>query len=164
MTNQQLLQNTRRYRQTKKGVLTNMFNHMKIRHSISFSLKQYQDRFMEDRKFNKLYKEWVKSKYNKQYKPSLDRIDNKKEYTVENTQMLSWAENRFKQSATDGKKGRKPPVVQIQGDKIIKIFKSQRHCVKELGISQGNLSSVLNGKRDTVNGYRFIYQNPELLK
>ena len=163
-TNIQLLKNTQKYRKTKKGVLTNMYQHMKNRHKISFSLKEFQDRFISDKKFIRIYNEWVKSGYDKQFKPSLDRIDNKKEYTQENTQMMSWSENRFKQSKLDGKKGRKPKVIQLKGNKVINIFQSQRHCVKELGISQGNLSSVLNGKRKYVNGYKFIYQNPELIK
>lgn len=162
-TNIQLLKNTQNYRKTKKGVLTNMYNHIKNRHNTEFTLQEFHLRFLEDKKFNRLFNEWVKSNYHIQFKPSLDRINNKLDYTVKNTQMLTWAENRFKQSATDGKKGRKPKVIQMQGNKIIKIFQSQRHCVKELGVSQGNLSEVLNGKRDYINGYRFIYQTPELL-
>ena len=90
-TNIQLLKNTQKYRKTKKGVLTNMYQHMKNRHKISFSLKEFQDRFISDKKFIRIYNEWVKSGYDKQFKPSLDRIDNKKEYTQENTQMMSWS-------------------------------------------------------------------------
>jgi len=158
-----LLENTRRYRKTQKGVLTNMYSHMKSRHTINFSLKEFQEMFLYDNKFLKLYNEWGKNNYNKQFKPSLDRIDCKKGYLKNNVQMLTWAENRFKQSALDGKRGRKPRVIQMLGNKIIKIYQSQRHAVKELGISQGNLSSVLNNKRQTTMGYKFIYETPELL-
>lgn len=163
-TNIQLLKNTQKYRKTAKGVLTNMYNHMVKRNKVFFELNTFQDKYLQDKKFIRLFKEWEKSNYNKQLKPSIDRIDNKKGYFFENMQMLTWAENRFKQSATDGKRGRKPQVIQMLGDKVIKIYQSQRHCVKELGISQSNLSSVLNGKRNYVNGYKFIYENPELLK
>lgn len=161
-TNTQLLKNTQKYRKTKKGVLTNMFNHMKKRHPIEFSLIDFQDRFLEDKKFNRLYTEWIKSNFQKQLKPSLDRINNKKEYTIKNTQMLNWAENRYKQSMEG--RNRNGAVIQMIGSKVINIFKSQREAVVRTGISQSNMSSVLNGKRKTVNGYNFIYQNPELLK
>jgi len=164
ITNTQLLKNTQKYRKTKKGVLTNMYFHMKSRHNITFSLGEFHKRFLEDKKFNRLYSEWGKKGYQIQLRPSLDRINNKKDYTVENTQMLTWAENRYKQSATDGKRGRKPRVIQMFGDKVIKVFQSQRQCVKELGISQGNLSAVLNKKRNFVSGYSFIYENPELMQ
>lgn len=141
-----------------------MYSHMKARNVVDFSLSEFHDLYLEDKKYNRLYSDWVKSGFHKQLKPSIDRINNKKGYFINNINMLTWAENRFKQSATDGKRGRKPAVMQIFGDKIIKRFISQRHAVKELGISQSNLSDVLNGKRNYVNGYKFIYQHPELLE
>lgn len=58
---------------------------------------------------------------------------------------------------------RKGAVYQIMGDKVIKIFRSQREAVIKTGISQGNMSEVLNGKRKTAGGYKFIYENPDLL-
>jgi len=164
MTNLRLLEITRRFRKTPKGVLTNMYDHMRQRHTVEFSLKDFHARFLEDRKFQRLYQDWKKAKYPKQLKPSLDRIDSKKPYTLPNTQMLTWAENRFKQSATDGKRGRKPPVLMLLNGKIIKRFTSQRHAIKELGIPQGNLSTVLNGRRKHIAGYEFIYESPDLLK
>lgn len=133
------------------------------RHVTNFPLSGFQNVYLVDKKFNRLYAEWVKSGYNKQLKPSIDRIDSKKVYDFENIHFLTWAENRYKQSAMDGKRGRKPAVIQMMGNKIIKRFLSQRHAVKELGLSQGDLSMVLNGKRKTVDGYKFIYENPELL-
>jgi len=162
-TSLKLLENTRKWRKTKKGVLTNIYSHMRERHQVSFSLKEFHTMFLNDKKFDRLYKDWLKSKCNKQLKPSIDRIDCKKAYTKNNIQMLTWAENRFKQSKLDGKRGRKPAVLQLLGNKVVKRFLSQRHTVKELDIHQGNLSSVLNGKRQTVNSYRFIYENPKLL-
>lgn len=163
-TNIQLLKNTQKYRKTPKGVLTNMYQHMKTRHPVSFTLKEFHKKYLEDKLFLKLHKEWLKSGCNIQLKPSLDRTNCKLGYTFENTKIMTWAENRFKQSAVDGKLGRKPPVIQLLNNKIIKKFQSQRHVVKELGISQGNLSAVLNGKRNHINGYKFIYENPELLE
>lgn len=163
-TESRLLESTRAYRKSPKGVLTNMYCHMRARHDVLFSLSEFHERFLNDPKFKRLHRAWVKGGYNIQLKPSLDRIDNKKPYTVQNTTMMTWAENRFKQAATDGKRGRKPAVLQMVGDKIVRRFSSQRQAVKELGISQGDLSMVLNGKRNFVNGYKFIYETPELLK
>ena len=141
-----------------------MYDHMRRRHSVSFTLKEFHSMFLSDKKFIRLYDEWVKGNYNKQLKPSLDRIDCKRPYTKDNIQMMTWAENRFKQSKLDGKRGRKPSVLQLLGNKVIKRFSSQRQVIKELGIPQGNLSSVLNGRRHTVHGYRFVYENKSLLK
>lgn len=156
-----LLENTSRFRRTPKGLLTNMYDHLKRRHEISFTLKEFHERYLSDRKFKRLYSEWVKSSFKKQYKPSLDRISNKLGYSVKNTQMLNWAENRYKQ--TMERRCRKGVVLQLMGDKIVKRYKSQREAVLTTGISQGNMSMVLNGKRQTAGGYKFIYENPELL-
>ena len=163
-TKERLLENTRRWRKTKKGVLTNMYDHMRRRHKVFFSLQEFHNMFLNDKKFNRLYEEWVKSNYNKQLKPSIDRIDCRKPYTVRNIHMITWAENRFKQAKLDGKRGRKPPVLQLLGDKVIARFQSQRDVIKKLGINQGNLSMVLNGRRRTVNGYRFVYEDSWLEK
>lgn len=160
----QLLKNTQRYRKTQKGVLTNMYNHMKSRYSVDFTLGEFHARYLTDKLFIRLFNKWVQSNHNIQLKPSLDRTNCKLGYTFNNTKMMTWAENRLKQSKIDGKLGRKNAVLQILNNKVIKRFQSQRHVVIELGISQSNLSAVLNGKRNHVSGYKFIYENPELLK
>lgn len=150
-------------------MLTNMYNKMESRHLVGFSLTDFHNRFLYDKKFNRLFKEWVKRGFNKQYKPSLDRINSKVHYTVDNTQMLTWAENRYKQSL-DGKRGRKGVVLQMLGDKVIARYASQREAVMKTGIAQGNMSSVLTGQRQTAGGYVWnyevignIYETPELL-
>jgi hypothetical protein len=162
-TSSKLLENTRRWRKTKRGLLTNLYQKLKTRHEVSFDM-EWLHNFAECQKFNRLFNEWELSNHQIGLKPSLDRIDCKKSYSPNNVQWLTWSENRYKQSKLDGRRGRKPRVIQMSGNKVIKIFQSQRHVVKELGISQSNLSSVLNGKRKHVEGYVFIYENPELLK
>lgn len=152
--------NTQKYRKTKKGVLTNMYRHMVSRNSVDFNLIEFQNRFLDDRKFNRLYNEWVKSNHQKQFKPSLDRINSSKGYTIRNTQMLNWAENRYK--AVMERRCRKGAVIQLLGNKIIKKFKSQREAVLKTGISQGCISEVLNNKRKTAGGYNWEYKNKEL--
>ena len=139
-----------------------MYSHMILRHAVEFSLPNFHDRFLDDKKFNRLFREWVKSGFNKQLKPSLDRINPRKWYTVENTQMLNWAENRFKQTL-EGKQGRKGAVLQLLGDRVVARFNSQREAVLKTGIAQGNMSTVLTGKRQTAGGYRWKFENKDLL-
>ena len=111
--NLKLLENTQRFRKTQKGVLTNMYHHMKSRHAVDFSLNEFHKKFLSDKNFLSLFSDWVKSNYNLQMKPSLDRKNPRKHYFWKNVQMITWAENRFKQSSYDGKLGRKPAVLQI---------------------------------------------------
>ena len=41
-----LLENTQRFRETPKGVLTNMYHKMKSRREVEFTLKDFHDRFL----------------------------------------------------------------------------------------------------------------------
>jgi hypothetical protein len=137
---------------------------MKSRHKVDFSLHEFHKAYLNSKEFLKLFKEWEKSGYNLQLKPSLDRTNPKKHYFFGNIKMMTWAENRLKQSQYDGKLGRKPAVLQMVGDKIVQRYPCQRVAVLKTGLSQGCMSMVLNGKRKTAGGYKFIYENPELLK
>lgn len=153
MNNNQLL-NTERYRKTRKGLVTNLFHKMKSRNIVEFDLDYLQE-FSKCIKFERLFIEWEKSGYEKQLKPSIDRISNKRVYKKGNIQWLTWAENRFKQTLE--RKHRSPKVAQTLNGKIIKIYKSQKDVIMKTGISQGNLSSALTGKRKHASGYSWEY-------
>lgn len=156
------MKNTQKFRKTKKGILTNIYHHQRRRSRVDYSLKRLHDKFLNDRKFNRLYKEWVKKNFNKQFKPSIDRISCKKHYFIENIHCLTWAENRFKQ--TMERRCRKGKVYQMIGQKIIKIYKSQRDAVRKTGLSQSQMSKVLNKKGFTCGGYIWEYEQPELVE
>jgi hypothetical protein len=129
---------------------------MKSRREVEFTLQEFQDRFIGDKKFKRLHSEWLGSGKDKMKKPSLDRISNKKGYTVMNTHMLTWAENRYKQ--TMERRSRKGSVIQYLNGKKIAKYKSQREAVRQTGISQGNMSDNMNGKRKHVEGFVFKFE------
>lgn len=80
--------------------------------------------------------------------------------------MITWAENRHKQVME--RRSRKGCVLQFLNGELVARYKSQKEAVLKTGISQGNMSEVLNGKRAHCNGFVFVYesnihQNQELL-
>ena len=168
-TSTKLLENTQRYRKTKKGVLTNIYNKQKERSrergfpEPNYSLQELHDKFLDDNKFNRIFREWVRSGYSKEAKPTIDRIDCLKPYKKDNIQVLNWAENRYKQRF-EFKRIRAKKVYKVVGNRVVNIYKSVSHAVRETGIHQGNISSCLNGRRKTAGGYRWSYENPELIK
>ena len=129
----------------------------------SYSLKELHNLFLYSQKYDRLFTEWESHSYDKQFKPSIDRINSKKPYTINNIHIMTWAENRFKQ--TMERRSRKGKVAQIMGEKVVKIFASQKDVVKKTGLSQANLSFALNGKRKYCGGYiwKYLNKNPELL-
>lgn len=160
MENTKLLENTARWRKTKRGLVTNLYSKLKSRNYVEFDL-EYFHQFANCKKFNRLYSEWVKSNYNKQLKPSVDRISNASGYLKNNIQWLTWAENRFKQNME--RRNRSPKVEQLLNGVVVNTYKSQRDAVIKTGISQGNLCSALTGKRVYAAGYQWRYETPELL-
>jgi hypothetical protein len=83
-----------------------------------------------------------------------------KGYELNNIQILTWAENRYKQRF-ELKRIRARDVYMILDNKIIKVFKSVSNAVRATGLAQGNISSCLTGKRKTCGGYSWSYDNPE---
>lgn len=153
------LKATREYRRSPKGVLTNMYDHMRRRHSVEFTLKEFHERFLTDRRFLRLHAEWVEKGFDRSSKPSLDRINRKKPYTIRNTQMLTWAENRYKQ--TMERRSRKGVVIQLLNGRVVGRYLSQREAVRVTGLTQGLISNVLNGRRNHTGGYQFVYEHAE---
>jgi len=49
-------------------------------------------------KFDKLLDNWIESGYKKMYKPSVDRLDDSKGYTLDNIQLVTFQENVDKQA------------------------------------------------------------------
>lgn len=161
-----LTDSTRKFRKTKKGVLTNLYNkqiHRSIKKGVpvpAYSLTRLHELFLNDNKFNRLFNEWVSNGYNKQFKPTIDRISCKLPYTEENIQVLSWADNRYKQRM-ETNIFRATPIVQKMGDLVIREFKSVKDAVIKTSLSQGNISSCLTGKRKTCGGYNWEYKSQD---
>lgn len=158
-----MLNKVERYRRTPKGVLTNIYAAQK-RNSpsrglgpVEYTLKQLHERFLEDSVFLSLYKVWVDARYNHQLKPSIDRKNPLKPYTLDNVQMLTWKQNHTKAmeeaTLTHGK-----PVMQMdmKGNEIM-IFGSIKEAGQKTGICRGNITKACQGHYSQSGGYRWKY-------
>jgi uncharacterized protein Veg len=152
------------YKKTPIGVLKNMYWKISKRHKTDFTIDEFIDRFINHKKFLRLHSEWRKSDCLTKLKPSLDRINPNIHYTVANTQMITWGENRHKQRM-ELKRDRGRHVYQSKNGVLIKTYKSQRQAVIENDeFKQQSLSHCLTGNTKTAYGFEWSYENPELLE
>jgi len=167
-TNNSLLNATRKYRQTKRGVIRNIFTHIKERGAkynriVEFNSDQLYGWMITKPEFHIVFAQWVDSGFARANKPSIDRIDPLQDYLWTNIQITTYQFNRDK-----GDKEKEilwgKPIIQLDmnGNELNR-FPSIKQAVKDLNLCQSLISAVLLGKRNHTGGFKFIYENPELL-
>ncbi|MBS8071114.1 hypothetical protein F6P74_06175 [Streptococcus suis] len=158
------------YRHLPKGMLTNLYHKMSDRNirngfgSIPFTLDEFQTWAMSESKFIYIFDVWVNSRYDKNFKPSVDRTNPYKGYDFSNMSWMFWEDNKKKSYREVGDKKQRP-ILMLKNNIIIGRFKSVDDARYFLNMkSNGNISMCLAGRRKSVKGYQFIYENPELME
>lgn len=152
------MDNVKKYQLSLKGVLNVIYRNQILRQKrrnikVNYSWEEFKNKYINDKIYLDLYNKWVNNDYLKDLKPSFDRIDNKKDYSFDNLQILTWKENNDK-----GRKERSIKVNQydINGN-YIKTFNSIVEASKEVNIYKSNISSCCKGKIKTCAGYKWKY-------
>jgi hypothetical protein len=80
--------------QKQQTIYGNMSSHQKKRGhgSMPFTLKEFR-KWLNNNGWDKLYKTWKESGFEKTQAPSIDRLDNSKGYTFEDMELVTWKEN-----------------------------------------------------------------------
>ena len=108
---------------------------------------------MNDNKFLKYYKIWLDNDCQKDLKPSFDRIDNKKNYSFDNLQILQWKDNNLK-----GRKEHSKKVNQYDLDgNFIRTFNSTIEASRAVKGYKSNISKCCKGEYKTSSGYIWKY-------
>lgn len=114
------------YDKTEKGVVRVIYK-TQVRNSKARNMdlpsytKEQLKVWLYSNNFEKLYNDWVNSGFEKAIKPSVDRLDDFKPYSFDNIRLVTWKENRKKQSMDrtngTGTSGRScKPVVQYDSN------------------------------------------------
>lgn len=153
-------ESTKKYQKTPKGVLNTIYRNQLLkqkRHGIkvNYTYEEFKNKYINDKKYLELYNSWLKSGCLTNLKPSFDRIDNNKDYSFDNLQIITWKENNDK-----GRKEHSLKVKQYDlNENYIKTYNSIIEASKELGIYKSNISKVCKGKMKTTGGYIWRYIN-----
>lgn len=145
------------YKKSIKGVLCLMYHSQKSRNVVEYSRVDFVNRFISDKRFIRLYNEWVKGGFKKPMKPSIDRINFKKGYSFDNVCVKTWEENRYKQRM-ESVLSRGKPVEAILDGTVVATYKSQRIAADTLGCFQSAISRCCRGLQQEVGGYKWRYR------
>lgn len=156
---------TQLYQHTKDGLITKIYSHQrqssrKRKHKLpSYSLQELRNWCFSQEVFHKLYNDWENSGYNKKLRPSCDRIDNSKNYSLDQLCLMTWQDNHLKASI-DMKSGRLisgNPYKSVEqrnlNGQIIGIYISTQEASRLTGVYQSGISRVCLGQRNQAGGF-----------
>ena len=111
--------------------------------------------------FHDLYNEWAESGHKKHMRPSFDRTDDYKRYSLERLQIMTWQENNDKGRAdtiNGVNKKRLISVDQLSANGVkIKTHHSMSGAQRLTGVSKQGISSCCKGGRKSAGGYVWRY-------
>lgn len=152
-----------KYVKSKKGLLYRIYadqRHRSIKKNMpapDYTLRNLRDKYLDDKKFNELYINWVQGGYKKKFSPSLDRINSKLPYTFDNLQWMTWQEN-FDKGAVERSKA----VIQYDLDGyFIKEYISIRQAARHLNISHAQISLCCTGKLEKSSGFTWKFNRKQ---
>lgn len=147
------------------GLICVIYNNEKIRSknkgwpAPAYDLNTLRRWVLSQDSFHVLYDQWVASGYDLDLKPSIDRLDNYKPYSLDNIQVVTWKDNNDRGTndqiiGVNTKNCDAIAQLDREGNPI-KEFHSIRSAGRETGIDSGNINLVCNGKRLTAGGYKW---------
>ena len=158
-------------RRTKHGLVGKIYggqrsNSKKRGHEMpTYTRDELEDWLFSQELFHKLYDNWKRLDYQKEYVPSVDRKDDFIGYTISNIQLMTWGDNHNKQSSdilkgisTSGEATNKE-VLQFKDGKHIATYRSLHEAKRQTGVNESKICEVAKGRRKTAGGYSWRYSN-----
>ncbi|AHB79472.1 endonuclease VII [Shigella phage pSb-1] len=150
----------------RKTYLTQLTHSIKRGHPPpSYSLEDFYEWLDKQPNIHQLWDDYVASNYAKDYKPSVDRINDHKPYTLDNIQLMSWKENRDKgaRSKKEGNIATAQPVIAYHLDgTFYKEFATTAEAARHVSGRTWGIITVANGI-PVKDGRGHIY-NPKTYK
>lgn len=163
-------ENKKKYK-TKDGVIKTIFasqissSYRRCHKKPSYTIDELSE-WLYSNGFNSLYDNWVKNDFKKDFKPSVDRLDDFKPYTFNNIRLVTWKDNREKQYK-DFRENILPnigyfglghqPVAALNNDgSVFKKFISMAEAARYFNLkSHSTISSCCNGRIEKAAGYKW---------
>lgn len=156
---------------TPNGVVTMMYTNQRMtsrnmgRPMPDYSQEELRNWVHSQPNWQSLFDTWVASGYVKELKPSCDRIDSSKPYTLDNLQLVTFKENLANQKRDNlkglhlGANGSRVKQLTLSGEFIAE-HASVLIAMRSLGKdpqSSSNIHMVCKGKAKSAYGYKWEY-------
>ena len=159
----------KQYRRTKKGLVSAIYSHQrrsseKRGHPMpTYTNKELKEWLYSQKKFHELYDNWKSSGFNKWLKPSVDRIDDYKPYTLDNIQIVTWRDNAYryyedKKRGANNKQNKAVLQFSLDGGFIAEYY-SISEADRRTGISFKSISNACIGRYKTAGGYKWMFKD-----
>lgn len=124
-----------------------------------YSKQELKDYLHNSTTFVYLWQEWVDSGYNTRLRPSIDRVDFRRHYTLDNIQLITWEENNIK-GILEANSIKYKPVKQydLKGN-YIDTFCSMVEAATKTNTNKSDLSCCCRGKYKTAGGFIWKFKN-----
>ncbi len=155
------------YSQTKKGWSAKSYNGMKQRakrrgHPLpNFTLAEFRSWCDSQPEFHKLFNVWLNLNCDTNYRPSIDRLENKLSYTFSNIQITTSKQNQLKDASNNSPK---KAVCQLTlNGAVVTEFNSVTEASEATGVDKTGIIKCCNGKRKSgiAGNYRWLYKKDQ---
>jgi hypothetical protein len=156
-------------KKTKVGVIKSLYRgqgssaRKRGHHLPTYSSQQLIDWAIAEPKFHIIYDNWVKANYDRYLRPSFDRKDNKKSYTLDNLQVITFMENCRKGGTIEADPAVKSIYQKTKKGILIAQWRSAADAEKLLGIDNGDIGKCCQGKRKQAGGYLWEFTESSLI-
>lgn len=157
----------KRYGRTKKGLIQSIYGVQKLaskgrKHQMpSYTLKELRHWAFSQKVFHELYDNWKTSGFEKDLRPSCDRLNDYRPYTLNNLQIVTWRENN-QRSHEDRVNGMNNKMNRAVIGISLKTGKNRRfHSIHEAGrrtpADYRNIWKCLKKINPSAGGYKWEY-------
>ena len=159
-----------KYHKSRNGVISRLYSRQKSNAKKrkmdmpSYTKKEFEE-WLLTTLFDELFNMWVDSNYDTKVKPSVNRIDDLRSYSLDNIEIITWGENRSS-SHLDRKMGRgrsglsrcKKVIQYDMNMNYLNEFDSQSIASKQTGSNQVSISKCCRKILNHTNGFRFTFK------
>lgn len=159
------------YSQTKIGLLTQLYNSQRANSKLrghtmpTYTRQDLIDKYLHSRRFISYYSKWEDSGFVAYFdgKPSFDRINDHKPYSLDNIRLTTYKKNFLKEHLKyiigASRNSAISPVIQIgQDGAILTEYYSINEAERATGIKAANISKVCRELRNTAGGFKWKYK------